>query len=441
MFPHLHCIFIPFFSGIVTLSNMFPNILLTVLFINDFRITFFKSLVGHLQMRTYNEKVGKRIVNIINSYEPKGIAFNELVRQTGYAKDTIDDWLDRLRNSEPEIIRKLPTIPIHLTEYAIRALKNGNLSIPPDPRGKKVEKNHQRKKQLVIKEFGKNYAEIIILILCLAVFGSIKAKEYKKSNLGLVIIPNPIDSQQQQTYMYGATTKKPLPGVGLSDLINKLPNKSSDSPNKKAFLPKYYTNYCNNELFGYLRLSQENAQKYITLLSEEYKILIPIIKSSKKYYNETRYEISDKLLNEFVKQCILAFNSDVDQRLEYAYICDFLNGKQVKEYFKFLKKWYGRNRKYSNISTYINRSKDIGVDTISKEHYRNYINKCDRDISSYDLFESEIIKCEHDKYELIIGKKYKPLQEKFPFIVDIFFNILFPQFLRKIWYYRKNHSK
>ena len=68
-----------------------------------------------------------------------------------------------------------------------------------------------------------------------------------------------------------------------------------------------------------------------------------------------------------MKQCILAFNSDVDQRLEYAYICDFLNGKQVKEYFKFLKKWYGRNRKYSNISIYINRSKDIGIDTISKE--------------------------------------------------------------------------
>ena len=84
--------------------------------------------------------------------------------------------------------------------------------------------------------------------------------------------------------MYGTTIQNYLfSGVGLSDLINKLPNKSSDSPNKKAFLPKYYTNYGNNELFGYLRLSQENAQKYITLLSEKYKILIPIIKNNKKY--------------------------------------------------------------------------------------------------------------------------------------------------------------
>ena len=81
------------------------------------------------------------------------------------------------------------------------------------------------------------------------------------------------------------------------------------------------------------------------------------------------------------------------------------------------------------------------MNDISKDHYRKYIEECDKDIFDYGLFESEIIKYEHDKYELIIGKKYKPLQEKSPFIVDIFFNILFPHFLRKIWHYQKNHSK
>jgi hypothetical protein len=389
-------------------------------------------------MRTRNNKNGDKIIKVVYESEPNGIGFRQLCRKTGLYQKSLSLWLKYL-TVDLNFTTKDSIGHIHLTEDAIKKYDTDNLIIPPDSRSKKVKQNSR--KQFVIKGLGKNYAQVIILILSLAAFGVKKPKEYKKSKLGLVIIRNPIDSQQQQTYMYGAKTKKPLPGVGLSDLINKLPNKSSDFPNKKAFLPKYYTNYGNNELFGYLRLSQENAQKYITLLSEEYKILIPIIKSSKKYYNETRYEISDKLLNEYVKQCILAFNSDVDQRLEYAYICDFLNGKQVKEYFKFLKKWYGRNRKYSNISTYINRSKDIGIDTISKEHYRKYINKCDRDISSYDLFESEIIKCEHDKYELIIGKKYKPLQEKFPFIVDIFFNIFFPHFLRKIWYYQKNHSE
>ena len=73
----------------------------------------------------------------------------------------------------------------------------------------------------------------------------------------------------------------------------------------------------------------------------------------------------------------------------------------------------------------------------SKEHYRKYINECDKDIFHYELFEPDIMKyyeCNKYKYKLIIGKKYKPLQEKYPLIVNIFFDMLFPQFLRKIWY-------
>ena len=59
--------------------------------------------------------------------------------------------------------------------------------------------------QFVIKEFGKNYAEIIILILCLAAFGSTKPREYKKPELGLVILHDPTDAQK--TFMYGTNTK------------------------------------------------------------------------------------------------------------------------------------------------------------------------------------------------------------------------------------------
>ncbi len=197
----------------------------------------------------------------------------------------------------------------------------------------------------------------------------------------------------------------------------------------------YYTNYGNNELFGYLRLSKDIAQKSITLLSEEYNILIQIIEN--KENSETRYKIYDESLKEFVEQCILAFNSDVNPRLEYAYICNFMDKKPVKEYFKFLRIWYGRSRKYSNIDSYLNRLKERGIDNISKEHYRKYIDECDKDIFSYELFQSEIIKCKNDEYKLIIGKKYKPLQKNYPFIVNIFFDTLFPQFLRKMWYYKQ----
>ena len=115
----------------------------------------------------------------------------------------------------------------------------------------------------------------------------------------------------------------------------------------------------------------------------------------------------------------------------FAYIYDFLDKKQKKEYFNFFNKWYGRGRKYSNVRSYLYRSKDITIDNISKNHYRKYIDECDTDIFYYGLFEPDIIKYGYDEYRLIIGKKYKPLQEKYPFIVNIFLEMLFPQFLRK----------
>lgn len=82
---------------------------------------------------------------------------------------------------------------------------------------------------------------------------------------------------------------------------------------------------------------------------------------------------------------------------------------------------------------------------ISKEHYRKYIDRCDEDIFDYCLFEPKIIKCkcgggDDNEYKLIIGEKYKSLQEKYPFIVNTFFDMLFPQFLREIWYNNKRKT-
>jgi hypothetical protein len=319
--------------------------------------TLFELISRPPEMRLYDYKIGYKITNIVYEHEPYGIGRNELVRVSGYAKDTIDKWIDRLRNFG--FIRSYPKYPVHLTEDAIKKYNtNNNLIIPPDPNSTKVDKDLMIR--FMKREFGKNYAKIIILILCLAAFGSTKVRKFKKPKLGLVLVPDPYDAQKR--YMYGSTdTKKSLPaGVGLSDLVDKLPNKSSYSPNKKAVLPKYYTNNNNNELFGYLRLSKDNAQKTITLLSERFKILRPILTSEKNI--EAHYEIYDELLKEFVQRCILAFNSDVDQRLEYTYICDFLNEKQKKEYFNFLKIWYGRSRKYSDIDLYLDRSKKRGTE-------------------------------------------------------------------------------
>jgi hypothetical protein len=382
-------------------------------------------------MRFYNNKIGYKIIDIVYKHEPDGIGRNELVRLSGYAKDTIDEWVDRLRNFG--FIRIYPKYPVCLTEDAIQKYNITNLIIPQDTNFEKFKKLRHRKHFVKI-DLDKKYAEITILILSLATFGNVTPRKYKKSKTGLMIVHNPINTQQ--TFLYGATNQL-MPGIGLSDLINKLPKKSSYSHNEKAVLPKYYTNYNNNELFGYLKLSKEVAQKYITLLSEKYKILIPIINN--KRISETRYEISDELLKEFVQQCIIAFNNVVDQRLEYAYIYNFMDKKQVKDYFKFLRIWYGRGRKNSNICEYLNRARDREIDNISKDHYRKYIGECDKDIFHYELFEPKIRKYEYDKYELSIGERYKPLEQKYPWIRNIFFDMLFPQFLRKIWY-DENHT-
>ena len=210
-------------------------------------------------MRTRNNKNGDKIIKVVYESEPNGIGFRQLSRKTGLYQKSLSPWLKYL-TMDLNFTTKDLIGHIHLTEDAIKNYNTNNLIIPPDSRSKEVKKNSR--KQFVTKGLGKNYAQIIILILILVAFGVKKPIEYKKPERGLVIIHNPINPQQ--TYMYG--TKKSFAGLGLSDLVIKFPNKSNDSPNKKAFLPKYYTNFDNNELFGYFKLSPENAQNYITLL-------------------------------------------------------------------------------------------------------------------------------------------------------------------------------
>ena len=136
-------------------------------------------------MRTYDDKIGYKIIDIVYEHEPNGIGRNELVRLSGYAKDTIDEWLERLRNFG--VIRIYPKYPVHLTEDAIQKYNFKNLIIPQDPNNKKFRK--MKRKQFVKRDLDKNYAEIIILILCLATFGSTKPREYKKPERGLVVVP------------------------------------------------------------------------------------------------------------------------------------------------------------------------------------------------------------------------------------------------------------
>ena len=385
-------------------------------------------------MRTYNEKIGDIIVKIINSYEPNGIGYNELVRQSGYAKNTITNWLDRLRNTKPEIVKKSPMIPIHLTEYAIKGIEIGNFAIPIDSR--KEIKNNQKK---LIERPSNNTKVAIALILCLASFGIYRYKE--ELGLGSIIHRDPID--QDKSYSYKAEKSN---GISIDDITNKFVNIRNNQPDKKSSFPGKKINMINDELFGAIRLTKNSATKLIhDLVNYNPPILTSIENNNidKITSIKVKYKVKDSLLEDFIQKCILAYNMDVSERLKFAYIYELLNKSYTKPFKKWMKKIYGNKRKLTELFDYMNYEKNQlktkSPITISsqKKHYLKYIQTCDNDIFNYGLFDKDIkrdITNGKDEYKLNINKKYKTINHQYPFIIDILLDLLFPQFLRKIWY-------
>jgi hypothetical protein len=381
-------------------------------------------------MRTRNNKNGYKIIDVVYKSEPNGIGFRQLIRKTGLYQKSLSPWLKYL-TIDLHFTKKDTIGHIHLTENAIKKYTTNTLIIPPDPRNKKVEKN-QIKKQSITKKFDKNYAEIIILILCLAVFG---VNKYRlESGLGSSVYSDPIDKNKSYTYKTSS-----IQGVSIEDMVYRFSDSRIDNePNKMASFPENRLNMNNNEIFGYLQLTEKDISQYLDYLIKQHSppILIPIEGNNQRGFN-IHYKIGDKLLEKFVQSCVLAFNEDIDERLKYAYI--YNQFKRKKEYAKWTKRLYGHKRKTTELFDYMEyqknqqKNRNQNNDTSLKDCYINYISICDKDIFEYGLFEKNIVK-NKDKYELTISEKYKPLQEKYPFIVNIFFDIFFPQFLRKIWY-------
>jgi len=321
-------------------------------------------------MRTYDTKIGERIVTIIYRYKSEGIGYNELLRQSGYAKNTIDDWLERLRKSKPEIVKELPKVPIHLTEYAIKELQNRNLTIPIDSRKKII--NNQRK--LIVGS--SNHTSIAVaLILCLASFG---VDRYKlESGLGSIIHRDPID--QNKSYSYKAEKND---GISIEDITYRFVTFRNNQPNKQSSLPENKINMSNNELFGYIRLTKSRAANLIDdLVKHNPPIFTPIennnidnIPSIKK-----KYKIKDSLLEDFIKNCIMAYNTDVSERLKFSYIYELMNKSYNNPFKNWMKKVYGNNRKIIELFDYMdyekNQLKNKSPNTVSslKNHYLKYI--------------------------------------------------------------------
>lgn len=378
-------------------------------------------------MRTYNNIIGNKIIDIVYEHNPYGIGRNELARISGFTKNTIDRWITLLRKFE--IIKQTPKYPILLTELSIQKYRNNSLLIPFDLR----RKNHIKEKSLLSKKDKKS----IILILSLMALGVYKSRRYHKPKAGLLPIQNP--SNLQQIFMYGGKT---IHSVSLKDVIRSS-TKRTGSPNKKAFLPNTKINYGNNELFGYLDLTIEEAERIFTKLLNHDPPIIKPLKINCKNQTETRYIIADDQLKEFVTNCILSFNVYVKDRLEYTYIYDlfytfekedkkyqFIKKEQIKEYKKkYMQIWYGSKRKsYGYLTMMDKRKEELNIKNSEKyeliKHYKKVIDEWDENIKKRYLFDN--------KFENV-NEKYKPLLKRYGFIVNIFLELLFPLFLRELW--------
>lgn len=392
-------------------------------------------------MRTYDNIKGYKIIDIVHEREPYGIGRNELVRISGFAKNTVDRWIACLRNFG--IIKQTPEYPIYLTEVSIQKYRKDSLLLPLDARRKntiKIRKNIWNEKN----------KKSIILILSLTAFGAYKPRKYSKLKAGLYPIHNP--SNLQECGMYDGKT---ISYVSLNDVVSRVRTKSSGSPNKRAYLPNYKINYGNNRLFGYLNLTIEESEGIFDKLLNHNPPIIKPLKMKYKTQSEIRYTFADDLLKEFVENCILSFNVNVNDRLEIAYIYDLFyvfekengdllkKGEQIKEYKKYMKLWYGTGGKTRDYFIKMDKRKEelnLKIDEKSEltKHFKKVIDERDKIIRDThgDQLKDTYSYLFDDKFEYV-NEKYKPLLDKYGFIVDIFLEMLFPPFLREMWK-RKN---
>ena len=220
-------------------------------------------------MRTYDKKIGEKIIKIVYENEPDGIGFNKITRITGYPKKTINRWLDRLRDLK--ILKNLPKYPIHLTKKSIQQYEQ-NISIILEDRRKKKNTLFSKNNKLTKKEIRKQ--KILFIILMKAIFGYELFFRTENPMVGDIRIFDPIDKKTSIVY----TSKKKY-GVEIDDLIYRLPILNAEEPNKEAFMPENRFNIENNDIFGYLKISKEEAQESIQLMLNHNP---PILKSIEK---------------------------------------------------------------------------------------------------------------------------------------------------------------
>lgn len=370
-------------------------------------------------MRTRDEKIGNKIIEILFQNEPNGMGFREICRKTQYSKRTIERWINFFRESD--IIVKTPKYPLRLERDKSNYYQKGISIIPDDPR-KKTLKNRNK---LSLK-----YKKGIFLILSIAAFGETKKIKTKKIEFGNIKIQDPSNPDKYTSYK-----GKSVPGVAKSSVIDRL-DKFIGSIYRNGYLPDIRINFGNDEIFGYLRLSKNDVDTIFDYLLTHNP---PYLESlDTKIGLEKRYKIKDILLDEFVKECIFVLNMHVFFRWDKAYLLGLMTGK-YKEYREWMEQIYGTSRKiYEKFSYLENRKKDLLE--LSEEDFKKLqdswveqIKIHDRDSRIKRIFGNEGIKTnDESEKKLQLNQKFELLKEKYPEVIEIS-NILFPKFIREEW--------
>ena len=104
---------------------------------------------------------------------------------------------------------------------------------------------------------------------------------YDRSDIKIFRI-GPIGNLQEGNLEEGYYTYR-LPGTSLNDILN-------------------HTQYVGSIPFSHIELTEEYIEKYLELLQQE-ELILPIVSNFIIHLGETRYEVNDKMLRDFLHQC------------------------------------------------------------------------------------------------------------------------------------------
>lgn len=365
--------------------------------------------------RTFNNKIGYTILDLIYRYDAHGISYRELYRKGNFNFKTLTGWLKRLKSLGFIYSSKRS---IHFTPKEKQKYEDGFLVIPTDPRSKK-------------RELKSKDIDPLLLILFNSAHHTSKFQKIDVDDDGI---------------HWGTIIH--LPGITLAD-ITKIRFKRLYHP----FMPNppVFENRINGvslEIFRHLKIPKDKAKTHIKFLIDKEILKEISIDCSKK---EVRYVIKDEKLKEFILHCLLAFNPGVYRILNYCFKYEMLDKEQIRQYKKYITKLFGSKQNYYSLDLFQDsKSRYVNVDKtmLKKEVDRAYgmvfadidlpkdmnvsteINKAVQEIYKHHIFDDELEE---------INDKYKFLQEKYPEIIKAISEALFPKFLMVL--IRKKYKK